>query len=512
MNQLADTKSVLGDFSGKPVTLSDGTITFAQENGVYRMTVHRAGQLVRRYRVTRTVGWITMQFYVGVQEEGPEPPDHPVYREHMLPFAYWYRVGRWLPKCYFDPDGPDKEENGTLHVDGVHDVRDLRPYNAICMNCHNTFPYAYRIYHENLCGFPGTTVAAAIEPLSKALAPTVPVEPTVAGFKQLNGRLDPDKHLVTLGISCESCHFGGREHAQNEERIHFLPTSSMVQLRPQQGHKPLTDSRKDPATITGICTQCHSGLCQKFPNGAGHINSSEGIDMSGGACTSQISCISCHDPHRRGVLSGGSTDPQHLAACVKCHSQFKEQAPALAHGRHSEASGVNCMDCHMPRYTQGVTELIRTHRISQPVEESMVAKGSANACNLCHLDKSIRWTLQELERGWGRRIEAKDSWAGAYNGSLDNPVGEVWLKGEHTGLRLVAAGSYSRSPLGKAKLPDIVHALNDPEPINRVFATFAVERLMDGRLDPAVIDITAPSATRARQIDVFLADWSRTKH
>jgi len=45
----------------------------------------------------------------------------------------------------------------------------------------------------------------------------------------------------------------------------------------------------------------------------------------------------------------------------------------------------------MPRYTQGIEDLVRTHRISRPVEESMVARDSANACNLCHLDKPLSW-------------------------------------------------------------------------------------------------------------------------
>ena len=33
--------------------------------------------------------------------------------------------------------------------------------------------------------------------------------------------ISPDD-LVVLGISCESCHFGGREHAQNGKPIRFV--------------------------------------------------------------------------------------------------------------------------------------------------------------------------------------------------------------------------------------------------------------------------------------------------
>ena len=69
-----------------------------------------------------------------------------------------------------------------------------------------------------------------------------------------------------------------------------------------------------------------------------------------------------------------------------------------------------------------------------------------------------------------------------------------------------ATQSFARSPLGKVKLPNLLRALNDPEPINRVFATFAVERVSGKRLDPAQVDITAPPAHRAHQIDALLRE------
>jgi hypothetical protein len=165
--------------------------------------------------------------------------------------------------------------------------------------------------------------------------------------------------------------------------------------------------------------------------------------------------------------------------------------------------GVNCLDCHMPRVTQGLDSLVRTHRIGLPVETAMVAAGAANACNLCHLDKSIRWTLKELERGWRQRIEIDPAWAAVYGGSLDRPVGEAWLESENTAMRLVAAQSYARSPLGKNKLVELFRALNDPEPLNRLFATFAVEQVLGRKLSSDQINITAPPARRLRQIEAL---------
>ena len=58
-----------------------------------------------------------MQFYIGVQIEGPQPPGVDLTREHMLPFAYWITLGRWLPKHYFDPDGPERVADGVPQKD-----------------------------------------------------------------------------------------------------------------------------------------------------------------------------------------------------------------------------------------------------------------------------------------------------------------------------------------------------------------------------------------------------------
>jgi hypothetical protein len=468
------------------------------------MTVERDGQPLRRYEVTRTVGTRFMQFYVGVQREGPPSEAGDLSGEHMLPFAYWVSIGRWLPKHFFDADGPEELADGVPLVEGIDHVRDVRPYNQVCMNCHNTFAYSYRIYHPLFVGFPDVTVAATVRPLAEALAPTVgEVPPSPDGFLKINGRLDPDRHLVSLGISCESCHFGGREHAQNGDKVRFVPTSRFLQLKPTAAGREVTNDRANPATVNGICTQCHSGNSKLFPNGSAECNSREGLDFQAGACISKLRCVDCHEPHTAGPPSGGPTNPDHVAQCVRCHDPYRDPVKAAAHGRH-KPEAANCLDCHVPRQTLGLDALVRTHRISLPVEGPMVAKGMANACNLCHLDQSLRWTLRELERGWGRRLEPGDDWASLPD--LDKPAGRVWLRGEHQGMRLVATQSFARSPLGPSMLPDLVRSLNDVEPINRVFAARAVERVRGRKLDRAAYEVTAPPAVRERQIQRLLKE------
>jgi predicted CXXCH cytochrome family protein len=504
MNQLPGPASVRGDFSGRILQLPEGSVTFSSEDGIYCMAVKRGDILLRRYEVTRTVGTRFMQFYIGIQREGPEPAGHPVYREHMLPFAWWVSLGRWLPKHYFDADGPEQLADGIPVVEGIDFLRDVRPYSAVCMNCHNTFPYAYRIFDPMFAGFPGANVAAVVGPLSARLSATVQVQPTAASFVGLNGRLDPDRHLVTLGISCESCHFGCREHATEGGPVHFLPTSPLVRVAPRDPDRPLIDSRKNTATVNGICAQCHSGNTRLFPNCAAQSNSREALDFERGACASELRCVSCHEPHTTSPPSGGPDRPEQIAVCSSCHSAYRDPGRAAAHGGHAASAGVTCLDCHMPRYNLGLEEVVRTHRIAVPVEQSMVNEASANACNLCHLDKSLRWTVTELERIWKRQLTLPNE--GPAADVIDRPLGEVWLKGTNPALRLVAGQAYARSPSGKAKLPDLLRALNDAEPINRVFALKAVERACSRKLDAGAYELTAPPAERARQIGQLLEE------
>jgi hypothetical protein len=504
MNQLPHEGSVKGDFSGQAWHTAGGAaVSFTHEADTYWMTVEQPGKARKRYKVTRTVGSRFMQFYVGVQTEGPEPPGQRSYeREHKLPFGYWFRLRRWLPVNYFDRGEPEKLIDGVPPVEGIDADFQFFDYRDHCLHCHNTYPYAYRIFRPDLVGFPDATVAAALEPLSQALSKTVPTEPNVSSLSSAPNRLHPDRDLVTMGISCESCHLGGREHARDKAQIRFAPTSWMLQVRPHDSQRPVTGERTNAASSTGVCAQCHSSQIPEYPNGAAIANSREATDMHKGACASQIRCVDCHEPHTAGVPSGGPTLAKHVRACVRCHSQYREPDKAAAHSRHPAAADVSCLDCHMARYNQGLDEVVRTHRIAAPVEKSMASGGFANACNLCHLDRSMNWTLSELERGWGRRMDSK-GWAASYGG-LDRAVGEAWLDGRDAMTRLVATQAYGRSPLGKTKLSDVLDGLNDPVPVNRAFATIAAERLLGRQLSSREIDVTAAPAQRKRQIEALL--------
>ena len=59
------------------------------------------------------------------------------------------------------------------------------------------------------------------------------------------------------------------------------------------------------------------------------------------------------------------------------------------------------MNCHMPHTTYGLLKTIRSHQISNPSVQATLDTGRPNACNLCHLDKTLAWTADYLRQWYG---------------------------------------------------------------------------------------------------------------
>jgi hypothetical protein len=469
MNQDA-AGNVLGDFSNQKLQYAGAETTFAQEDGAFTMATQWAAGGRRRFRVTRTVGSRQVQMYIGVQVEGPEAAGHPVYStEVKLPFGYWLHRRTWAPDFYFDSDNPSEET--AIREFSYHGRAYAYPWQQSCILCHNTYPYELR--PEQLRGFPRQRFDQ-VSPGTLQLAP---------------------EQLVTLGISCESCHFGGRAHALEGRPIQFVPHGAQVRLAAMT-RAGVASAREDRETIVSICAQCHVADVSTHPNGAGVWNSREALDLRASKC--QAKCTDCHDPHQPGPgRSGGTDDPDHVAACTTCHAQFGTTAARNAHAQHP--AGVSCLDCHMPRIVQGLESAIRTHLIGTPADESMLALGAPNACNLCHLDKPISWTARELRERWQSTVTPVPAWAFGYPGGLDRPVGLAWLESDRPEVRLVAAQAYGLSR-SKDALPALMPGLDDPVAVNRMFTLFAVEALLGRPLTEEEYSPMAPRKFRRGQI------------
>ena len=139
----------------------------------------------------------------------------------------------------------------------------------------------------------------------------------------------------------------------------------------------------------------------------------------------------------------------------------------------------------MPKINEGLGDMVRTHTIFNPTNVKMLEANQPNACNMCHVDKSIDWTLQYLAQWYGLSSSeaAGDATAAAYsNAAIDEnypdraqPAALGWLQSPHSATRLVGADVLLKAKADWA-LPRLLHTLDDPYMEIR---QFTVQRLRD---------------------------------
>jgi nitrate/TMAO reductase-like tetraheme cytochrome c subunit len=124
-----------------------------------------------------------------------------------------------------------------------------------------------------------------------------------------------------------------------------------------------------------------------------------------------LSCLSCHTMHKpiedpRSLREWANDqlkeDMETNTACVGCHEGFDSNEELVAHTHHrADSSGSNCNNCHTPHTTYGLLKAIRSHTVDSPSVAVSVKTGRPNACNLCHLDKTLAWTSAHLLEWYG---------------------------------------------------------------------------------------------------------------
>jgi hypothetical protein len=133
----------------------------------------------------------------------------------------------------------------------------------------------------------------------------------------------------------------------------------------------------------------------------------------------------------------------------------------------------------MPRLNEGLSDVVRTHMIYSPTRADMVHAGQPNACNLCHTDRPIDWTLAHFKDWYGKAYDDRKVAAGYPHRADAACLG--WLRNPHEPTRLVAAAALTRQKDVKA-LPALLDMLNDPFLVNRQFTAGGLERMLGIRL------------------------------
>ena len=496
MNLLASADTVVGDFSGDAsIRYRGGTATFATGEDGLQMTLSR-GETTRVYGVDETIGSRFFQYYVGSLVKGPEPEAHPMYQARfVLPFGYWLDEKQWVPVVHVSEEVADDLRGDPFEVAvDAQDGKDFYSYNRHCANCHSTFAlgdlmlrafprmgrYSPHSIHFSMPGF----IADAHPEIWPAGKRSFDLsQDQMTSIMGQVTQWTASEHGVSMGVSCGACHLGVKEHAEGRmKKPPFFPNSPhlFVEYADEEKKKNIGFGRTY-RTINSICARCHTGKRPEFGAGMSTWNSVEFTDAFRGACFQEATCVHCHEPHKPIGKTWTRTPAQDDAMCIQCHKRFVDDRLLVAHTHHKVgSSGSRCMDCHMPRLNEGLQDIVRTHLIYNPTNADMIESNEPNACNLCHTDKPIDWTVKYLGEWYEAEFNEK-SIDFSYK-PREQPVAVGWLKHHREAVRLVGADCLIRSGAEWA-LEDLVGALDDDFMLNRQFARRGIEKLVGRSLD-----------------------------
>lgn len=218
-----------------------------------------------------------------------------------------------------------------------------------------------------------------------------------------------------------------------------------------------------------------------------------------------MTCLSCHsmhdsDPDAQVAPRMGSND-----ACLQCHTAFRKKITGHSHHRLG-STGSECYNCHMPFTTYGLMKAIRSHQITSPTVQGSLQTGRPNACNLCHLDKSLDWTARYLKDWYGTAAPSLDE----TNRTTSAAV--LWLLRGDAGQRALIAWHMGWEPARQASgqgwlAPFLAQLLTDPYSTVRYIAHRSLEQLPGYRNFD--YDFVGPETDRARARERAMDIWSR---
>ena len=494
MTRDARSAPVRGPFDGTRWPFKQDAVVLERRGDDRFVCIVSAGATTS-YRVTRVVGGRTREDYVGIDaDRGGE--------EVVLPVSFVYATGALRYKGY----SVMIHERGTLRAGPV--------WSRTCIFCHNTVPEMDRllgaIAGPGVHPYQGDQVDRWLAPERRASVQVVDDaafaraagdEVTLlGGTRPARGATAPDiarraidavragfdgSALIEVGIGCEACHGGSREHA-NDPRVRpsLTPTAPWLDVEVPTSQRPGRPS--SAASINRVCARCHQVLFSGYPftweggrrdatAGGSHINSGEGRDFLLGGCASAMPCTRCHDPH-------GADDPRSLhalvtpsgnAVCTDCHRDLAGADRLREHAHHDPAgAGGSCVACHMPRKNMGLDgKLTRYHRIGSPTDPARVLGDRPLECALCHADRRVAELADAMEGWWPVRYP-RQRLVELY-GSLDANVIRATLERGKPHEQAVAIGVLAEGRALDAA-PLIGRQLASEYPLVREWATRAL--------------------------------------
>jgi len=487
MTQVATPETVIGRFDGSQVKVDALQAEFDRRGDEFWVKMFPVGGKEIEQPVVMTTGSHHQQAYwmsTGWQRQ-----------LSMVPFVYIRDADRWFPRraIFLKPPG--------AQADALHKGR----WNNTCIACHTTH------------GDPAISASG--------------IQTKVAEF----------------GIACEACHGPGENHM----RFHQESSSSeATEIAKDDIVNPSSLSHMRNAEVCGQChstfaddlasfsaggdqyrpgdalweTRDHAGLqkddSQFWKDGMVRVSGREFNGLVDTPCYQRgtMTCLSCHSMHQEETdtrpLTEWANDQLRVDAlgndaCLQCHKEFSEQDALTAHTHHAaDSSGSLCYNCHMPHTSYGLLKAIRSHQISSPDVHVDLSTGRMNACNLCHLDKTLGWTAEHLQSWYGSESppldEEQQKISAAVLQLLTGDAGQRALVAWHLGwpdAQEISGTDWIA--------PQLSVLLEDPYDAVRYIANRALLTLAG--YTHWSFDFLAPQETRAEAREEVVSIWNRLR-
>ncbi|MHC4973702.1 MAG: tetratricopeptide repeat protein [Planctomycetota bacterium] len=352
--------TVLGDFDDAVFEHEGVTSRFYRREGRYFVHTEGPGGEPGEFEIAYTFGYDPLQQYLIRFPRG---------RLQALSVAWDVPGQRWFhlyPDRKIPPD------------DWLHWTRNGQNWNGMCAACHST--RLRKNFDAKSDSFTTTwfeidvSCEACHGPGSRHVA-WAKVEPMARPDVEHKGLIVPTSGLTAEEQVelCAPCHsrrseLGTWEHAGVELLDHMVPSLLREGLYHADGQI------LDEVYVYGSFVQ--SKMYQKG-----------------------IRCSDCHDVHSTKLHNEGN------ALCTRCHqAEAYDSAGHHFHKKEVEgkpSDGALCVKCHMPERNYMVVDPRADHSLRVPRPDLTQAIGTPNACEGCHDDKPLEWSVDAYRKWYG---------------------------------------------------------------------------------------------------------------
>ena len=437
----------------------------------------------------------------------------------QLPATYLVAERRWIPR-----------DAALLHPPVEMPASETGRWNAICVNCHATDGKRKFDAPDNVATAGTSAIVAdtqvaefgiaceachgpAAEHVRRNRNPVTRYWQYLTGEADRSAIVQPARLKPALSSQvCGQCHAVWEHFDQSAERqanVSGLPYRPGDDLATTRLVVQPARSQSSP-TLRAMLDAYPGYLNDSFwSDGMIRVSGREYNGLIDSPCFTRatveertLSCFSCHTMHKTAEdprPTGEWAETHQVTpgmegngACLTCHAPIGTNL--TAHTKHQPgSSGSNCYNCHMPYTTYGLLRALRSHQISSPTVAASVSTGRPNACNACHLDKTLAWTQAQLETWYATPRVALSVEEETVAASL------LWLLKGDAGQRALAAWSMGWTPARQASGTDwmavpLSMLLNDPYDAVRQIAYRSLRSLPG--FEGFQYDFLAPGRTR----------------